>query len=341
VGIAGDNVALLEREFGDTRERFGARESTVTDLQQVRSRLELARAQLLTAQATAASSDARFLRVVGAPAGDLRQPPPLTIPARTLEDAYAQADAGNPVLAAAYSRERISRAAVEAARAERFPRVGVEGRASTGSSRALGAELRQTDLRGALTITGTLDAGIVRARLGQASEANDADWRLIDAALRDSRAELAEAWNESQAQAAGIERLAEAVEASRQAMEGALLQERAGLRTTLDVLELARDLLQVRTSYNATTAASFVARARVLAAMGSLDLEFLLPEAAGYRPQEHLRTVEGSADLPLVTPVVRALDSLLTPPRRDRAVRDPAAPLAVRAARAAQDQAGP
>ncbi|MET0180436.1 MAG: TolC family protein, partial [Novosphingobium sp.] len=44
VGIAGDNVALLEREFGDTRERFGARESTVTDLQQVRSRLELARA---------------------------------------------------------------------------------------------------------------------------------------------------------------------------------------------------------------------------------------------------------------------------------------------------------
>jgi outer membrane protein len=279
--------------------------------------------------------------VVGAPAGDLRQPPPLAIPARTLEDAYAHADARNPVLAAAYARERISRASAEAARAELFPRIGVEGRATTGSSGALGNGLRQTDVRGALTVTGTLDSGIAQARLGEARAANDADWRLIDAALRDSRAELAEAWNEWQARSAEIERLAVAVDASRQALEGALLQERAGLRTTLEVLELARDLLTVRTSYNATTAAAFVARVRVLAAMGELNHEFLLPDAAAYDPQDHLGKVGGSADLPLVTAAVRALDSLLTSRRQDRPVRDPAAPIAVRAADPPPADAGP
>jgi outer membrane protein len=332
VGIARDNVAVLDREFRDNRERQRLREATSTDVQQVESRLELARAQLLAAQRAAGSRDAAFLRFVGAPAGELAAPNPLQVPARTLEDAYLYADAHNPVIASAYARERTSRAELEGARADLLPRIDLQGSARYGSVTPYSDAVRQTELRGGITVTGTLDSGIREARIGEAAEANDADWRLIDAALRDNRAELADAWNEWQSQTASIERLRAAVAAAQQALEGALIQERAGLRTTLDVLDLARDLLVVRSSYNEATAAAFVAQARVLAAMGALDQEYLLPDAPRYSPEAHLEKVGHRGDLPLLTPLVRAIDSVTTPKRSDRQVRDPAAQVAVESA---------
>lgn len=339
VGIAADNVNLLAREFGDTGERFRVRESTATDLQQVQSRLELGRAQLLAAQRSAASSDAAFLRFVGGPPGELAQPNPLAIPARTLEDAYAYADAHNPVLASAYARERVSRAQLEAARADLLPRIDLQGRATYGTINPNINDLQQTELRGAVTISGTLDNGLRAARIGEAKAANDADWRLIDAALRENRAELADAWNEWRTQTAAIERLRIAVGAARQAVEGGLLQERAGLRTTIEVLELARDLLQVSASYNAATANAFIAQARVLAAMGALEQQYLLPDAERYDPEAHFRKVDDNGDFPLLTPLVRALDSATTPSRADRPLRDPAAPVAVDGARMTDESA--
>lgn len=329
VVIAAENAALLAREFDDTQERLKQRESTATDLQQVETRLGLARAQLLAAESAAASSDAAFLRLVGAPAGALAPPEQLELPVRTLEDAYFYADRHNPVIASAYARERISRAQLEAAKADLWPRINLQGQADRGTSSPYGADLTQTRLRGAISISGTLDSGIRQARIGEASAANAADWRLIDAALREIRAELAEAWNAWQTQRAAVERLHAAVAAAQQALEGGLLQERAGLRTTTEVLELARDLLQVRSSLNNALATSYVAQARVLAAMGILAQDDLLPEAETYDPETHLARVEDNGDVPLLTPLVRALDSIAVPAMANRPVRDPAGHLAV------------
>ena len=329
VRISADNLDLLTRQAADTQARLSARESTLTNSEQAASRLELARAQLLSAQAAAASSEAAFLRFVGSPAGTLAAPAPLPIPARTLEEAYDHAGANNPIIAAAYARERFSRAELAGARADMLPRVDLVGEANLGTVTPYSNDLRTTELRAGITISGTLDAGIRRARIGEVSAANDADWRLIDAALRDNRAELAEAWNEWKSQTAAIERLAVAVTAARRAFDGAVLQERAGLRTTLDVLDLARDLLQVRSNYNASVAAAFVAQARVLAAMGALEMRYLVPDRKAYDPRIHLDKVDKQADMPLLTPMIRALDSLTTPRRNDRSLRDPSGPVVV------------
>lgn len=329
VNIAAENVGILDQELRDTRARFDVRESTLTDLEQVRSRFELSRAQALTAQRSAASSEASFLRFVGAPAGELAQPNPLAIPVQTLEEAYAYAEVRNPVVASAFARERISRASRAAARADLFPRIGLEGRLSTGQATATTVDLRQTEARGAVTISGVLDSGVREARLGEATAANDADWRLIDATLRENRAEVANAWNEWQTQSAAVERLRTAAEASEQALNGALLQERAGLRTTLEVLELARDLLQARSEYNAVTSAAFVAQARLLSAMGALDLAYLTPDGERYDPSEHFDKVRNRGNFPLLTDVARTLDSLAASKQVDRPLRDPAAALQI------------
>ncbi|MFC3174639.1 TolC family protein [Novosphingobium bradum] len=334
VSVAADNVALLARQSNDTETRLAAHESTATDAQQVASRRDLASAQLLVARSTAAASEAAFLRFVGAPAGDLAPPNPFAIPVRSLEEAYAFAADHNPVIAAAHARERASRAQLAAARAELLPRVDLTGSASYGTQSPYNAGLHQTELRAAITLSGVIDAGPRTARISEAQEANDADWRIIDETLRENRAELASAWNEWQAQDAAIQRLAAAVAAARSAYDGALEQERAGMRTTLDILELARDLLTARSSYNETSAAAYVAQARVLAAMGALDRASLLPDARGaYDPAAHLARAYWQADIPLVTPLLRALDGVTSGPRRLRPVRDPAAPLGLGAVR--------
>jgi outer membrane protein len=288
-----------------------------------------------------ASSDAIFLRFVGAPAGDLVPPNPLVIPARTLEDAYVYADANNPIIGTAFARERISRSEIDLARAELLPRVDLRGQASVGTATPYTDEPRQTELRAGVTISGFLDAGVRLARVGEAAEVNDADWRIIDDAIRENRAEVADAWNTWQSQAAAVERLDVAVAAAERALEGARLQQRAGLRTTSEILELARDLLQVRTSLNSAMASSYVQRARVLAAMGALRHEFLLPEASAYDPTWHYERVKGQGDVPLLTPVLRAIDSLAVPARSDRVVRDPAGQLAMEMATLSSEPSAP
>jgi len=332
VRIAADNVDLLASHALDTQTRLEHRESTATDVQQVDSRLELSRAQLLSAQSAAAASEAAFLRYVGASAGELAPPNPLVVPARTLDDAYVYAADHNPVLVAAHARERISRAQVAAAKAEMMPRIELTGSASYGTSTPYTDGLHISEFRGGVTVSGTLDGSIRTSRIREAEEANDSDWRLLDEALRENREEIAVAWNEWQAQDASIARLWAAVDAARSAFDGGLVQERAGLRTTLDILELARDLLQARSSYNTASAAAYVAQTRLLAALGALDLKALQAGEVTYDAAGHVQKVMWRADFPLVAPLVRALDGLTIGSRPLRPVRDPAAPLAVGAA---------
>lgn len=330
VGIAADNLALLERELADTETRFKARETTATDLEQVRTRVELGRAQLFSAQRLAATSDARFLSVVGAPAGVLGQPNPLALPVATLEQAYALAETHDPLIAAAYARERISRAQRDAAKADLLPRVDIRGRADYGTVTPYTDNLRETQLSAQVVISGPIfESGLRRARLGEAEANNEADWRLIDSAVREQRVEVADAWNEWLSQSASIARLKASVTSAEAAYDGAVLQERAGLRTTLDVLDLARELLTSRSAYNNASAQAYVAQARLLAALGSLGHDNLLPDAAQYDAEKHFERVNNKGDVPLFTPLMRTIDSALSGSSRNRPLRDPAASLGV------------
>lgn len=326
VRIAQENLNLLTRELADTRTRFRLRELTSTDLQQVVTRYEFGQAQILGARRAAANSEAKFLSMVGSPAGALAQPNPLAMPVTTLEEAYALAEAQNPIVIAAYARERISRAEHDATRADLMPRVDLRARADVGSSALAGNTLRQTSIRTDVVVSGPIfESGLRRARIGEASAANDADWRLIDAALRDSKSEVAEAWNEWKTQAAAKEHLKASVAAAEAAYDGAMMQYRAGMRTTLDVLDLARDLLSARTSYNTTAANAYLAQARLLAAMGSLEAGYLFPDEPRYDPLRHFEKVRDNSDIPLLTNSVRGLDSAFAGDVRPRTPRDPSA----------------
>ncbi len=337
--IAKDNLAALERQLNDNKARLAVREVTATDVQQISTRVALGQAQVYSAQRDAASSEASFLRMVGVPAGELVPPNPLQLPVRQLEEAYAYSEMHSPVILAAQAREKVSRASVAAAKSDLMPRIDFQGSASYGSQSAYSDDLRQRGLRGQFIISGPIfESGLRRARVSEAMAANDADWRLLDASLRESRATLAASWNDWQAQQAAIASYRAAEESARKAYEGAILQQRAGLITTLDVLDLARELLVARSNSNTAIANAYIAKARVLAAAGALEQSWLMPDAARYDVDRHLGKVKHNGDVPIYTPIARAIEnagaigSTATRPVRDPAGSRMAAPIVIQPA---------
>jgi outer membrane protein len=338
--IARDNLDILEQEESDVRARYDVREATDADLQQVVSQAAVARAQLTTAQAALDASEADFRSAIGSPPGDLQAPNPLAIPAADLEAAQGLAELNNPLVAAAKAREQVSRAGADAAKAARLPRIDAQGRAEFGTTSPYNNRLRDNSYQAGIVVSGPIfDSGLLAARQKQAEAENDADWRLIDNALRELRAQVASTWSARRASAAAIGDLAAAVDAAQRAYEGAVTQQKAGFRTTLDVLILARDLLDVRRSYNTNLAQAYLTQAQLLDAMGSLNFADLIPDARRHDPAIRLEKVDNMGELPW-TPVLDAIDGLGWPlPLKTRPIRDPAlAPAADTAAPAAPVQ---
>lgn len=324
---AQENLGLLDRQLADSRERFRVREITSTDLQQIETRVELGRAQLFTAQGQYGASESQFLQTVGARPGDLAAPDLLVIPATTLDQAYEYADKNSAIIRAAQSREKISRAAIEAAKAEFGPRVDLRGRGTYGTVTPYSDDFRTTTVRGEVVLTVPLiDGGVRRAQLREAEEANSADWRLVEQSLRDTRQGVASGWNRVAAARSAVGNYRLAVAAARKAYEGALIQEKAGARTTLDVLDLARDLLFMQNGLNGAIADEQLARASLLAAMGLMEGPLLLPELRAYDPEVHFDKVRNKGGIPLLSPALESVDSLtVRDVDRDRAITDPAA----------------
>lgn len=321
VVVARSNLDLLDRQYGASAERFRVREITIADLQQVETRQSLARAQLLQAQGELGASRSEFLRVIGRLPADVLEParvPALT--AASLDAAYAMADRDSPLLGVAHAREKISRGGVEAARAEMGPRVDLRGTAQHGAVTPYTDDLRLTTVRGEVQFQMPLvDSGLRRSRLAEAKEANDADWRLIDSAQREVRQSIATNWERFTASTRALVDYGQAADAAQRAYDGALLQEKAGFRTTLDVLDLARDLLTVRTNLVTAQASADVARAGLLATLG------LLSDGDPAQTDAHFDRVKRRGDIPLLTPALSELDAItVRNTSRNRATRDDA-----------------
>lgn len=344
VNIAQENLNLLGQQYRDNAERFRVRDITSTDLQQIETRVEVGRAQLLLSQGALGTSRAQFLQATGAPAApELNAPAPLPLGAPTLQQAYDIADANNALIRGARARERGSRARVDAARAETGPSISLRGTAAYATVSPYSTDLRTTSLRGEAVLSQPLiDSGLRRAGIRGANQANEADWLLIDQALRDARQSVASAWSQSDAATLAVQNYIRAEDAARRAYAGAVEQEKAGARTTLDVLDLLRDLLNVRLSRVGAEANAYVARASLLASMGRLEAPLLFSDLRGYDPTAHFEKVRRKSDVPLLTDGVALLDALPTRGiEADRPVRDPAGPLRTDAPRMIAEPALP
>lgn len=305
--IANGNIALLDRQLSESDSRFRVREITRTDLDQVVTRVEIGRATVQSASSNLATSKSQFVQFVGAPPGALESLPLLPNLPATIEEARAGAETRSPLVLAARARERASAALVRQARGQMGPSVSLQGDASYGGINEYTLQRKQRVLRGTVQLDMPLyTSGQLQAVVREAKANNDSDWRLIDASVRETTFNVDAAWNLLVATRNSLTNLENAVAAAQRAYDGAVVQLRAGARATLDVLDLARDLLNARSQLVSVRANEYLASANLLSAMGELEIRNLVPDLPPYDPEVHYRKVlhRGDTIVPGIIPTV-------------------------------------
>ncbi|RYG75424.1 MAG: hypothetical protein EON59_18250, partial [Alphaproteobacteria bacterium] len=114
-------VRILTANLASTRDRFGVRDLTLTDVAQSETRLEVAKSNLVTAEGRLQASEENFERIVGARAGNLEPLPPLPPLPLSSELATEAALANNADIAAFAARARAADYDVAVSRASRLP----------------------------------------------------------------------------------------------------------------------------------------------------------------------------------------------------------------------------
>ena len=123
--------------------------------------------------------------------------------------------------------------------------MNLQGRFSYGATSEYSFDNTQTLGRAQVTASEPhYSSGLNEARVAEARALNDADWRAMDQTLRDLRQSVADSWGNLVSTRLSITSFAGSVEAAQKAYEGAVIQQRAGDRSTQDVLILARELLE-------------------------------------------------------------------------------------------------
>ena len=123
-------------------------------------------------------------------------------------------------------------------------------------------------------------------------------------------------------------RYASAAAAAQKAYDGAIIQQREGQITTFDVLQIALEVLSARSNANQANATVMLDTARIMALIGGLEPALIMPDTPRYDDTRHLDAVRHRDDVPVLTPLLRALDGLTTPGNAVRQSRDPAAGIA-------------
>jgi outer membrane protein len=307
--ITDEQIGLLDRQLGEVRAKDAVKQLTRTDVAQAESRWLGAKSQRVLALGRLETSRARYLSVVGQYPGALAEEPELPgIPAKANE-AFDAALANNPRLRAAIFVEAGARARVAEARAALLPSVSLRVEAGETPLAPYQANTYERGFTAGAVVTQPLfSSGLLSSRVHEAQQRDNREADNIEAARRATVQSVAEAWNAFTSAHAAVEFQLAQLSAQTIAFNGNEIEERVGLRSTIDVLNAEQELETINISLLQSRRDEYVARAALLASMGLLEVTLLAPDAPVYRPETGGRTT--LLDLMPWTAAVEALDGL-------------------------------
>jgi outer membrane protein len=268
VQLRSANLAALTRLAEHAQLRFDTGDIPRSELAQAQARRANAQAAMAQARADAAAAASRFRRIVGVEPGELdaAATPPET--AINVDEAIRAAQEANPQLIALREAEDAASAGVWRAAAQHAPTVAVSLESSTIRDEFLPgyrAEGTAVVARASIPLfTGGRISGEVRE--ARAAQAEARAMRI--AAERGVIDDVTGAFEGVQAarEAEFAARLQ--VEASRTALSSIRDEAQVGQRTTLDVLDAERDLLQAELDLDRAHASTVVSAYRLRALTG-------------------------------------------------------------------------
>ena len=293
VSLRRKNVSVLNSQLAASNARFSVGEITRTDVAQSRARLALARAELAVARSNLAASVAFYVRAIGHAPGRLGYPAVSRRVPKTLKRALAIAARSNPQILAASWVEAAARHNVQVVKGDLLPSVSLDARYSVRHNPSAGIRHSQEG-----TIFGTItvplyQAGRVHSRLREAKIVASQRRLQILEARRAVRESVVRSWNAYRAAGQTIASLSAQVAANRLAMDGVRQEAKVGSRTTLDVLDAERELVNSQVTLVAARRDLVIAGYQLVVAMGQMTARGLRLSVAYYNPDNHLNRVKG------------------------------------------------
>lgn len=291
------NVRALEINLRATRDRFEVGDLTRTDVAQSEARLQGAIGQLRSAEATLIGSREAYIRIVGSEPGTLEAPPPLPGMPDSPVDAVQVALENNPNLESARRATDAAGFDVEAARAERKPRVNSFLRGSYFNylgSLGVAAQESGTAASAGLQVTVPIYQGggpAASVRRAEALEGVSIEQvTLIERSIVEQARGLFASW---QSALQVIEASEAQVSANRLSLEGVRAENSVGTRTILEILDAERELLNAQVQLVSARRDAYVAGFALLAAMGRAEARDLgLDGGPLYDPEVNYRRVK-------------------------------------------------
>jgi outer membrane protein len=294
VRLRENDVTVLTEQLKATRDRFDVGEVTRTDVAQAEARRSEALATLAAAQANLKTSRAAYEQIIGHPPGNLVTPPAIRhlLPS-SLNEAMTLGDGENPIILAAVYNEESSLYVVQQIMGELLPQVTLEAQYEKrfDESQSL-KEQETTTVMGRLNVP-FYQGGGVSARVRQAKETNNQLKKEVEDARLRVHADVIAFWGILQSSGPAISSAEAAVAANKIALTGVREEEKVGQRTTLDVLDAQRELLNSQIGLVTALRDRVVAEYSLYAAIGRMDAQTLGLPVPYYDPIEHYDIVKG------------------------------------------------
>lgn len=292
-----NNISVLERQLQASKDRFRVGEITRTDVAQSEARLEVAKAQLLQAEAALAGSRATYERIVGqAPVG-LEDPGEIELLPTNLEEAIQIAIEKAPAVAIARGNEEAASRGVSVAKGSLLPTVTLSGNITESSGGQAFADIIFTGNNNSRSIglnvsVPIYQGGVNHSQVRRAKQIRSQRMLEIRQAENIARESALTAWSTYVAAQGQIISQEAAVRANEIALDGVRQEANVGSRTTLDVLDAEQELLASRVNLVGARRDRIVAGYQLLSALGRLTARELELGVEIYDPEDNYHSVK-------------------------------------------------
>ena len=294
LGLASDNITVLEEQLRQTRHRYDFGEVTRTDLSQAETSLATARSNFSASRGALRISLGNYRRVIGVEPRRLEAARPITsLLPHDLAAAVAQAQAENPVIQASLHNVDAAALQVQINESSLYPTLNVVGsvQAANDFQGLPGGRLFNGAVLGQLNIP-LYSGGESFAAVRQAKELLAQARLQVDLQRNNVRSAVDTAWSQLETAHDIVRSTRAAVKSAEMALNGVREEAKSGQRTTQDILIAQQTLLQARVGLVSAERDQVVASYATCAAIGRLSAANLALDVVTFDPTLHLEQVK-------------------------------------------------
>lgn len=275
IELGQQNVANHERIFSNVQSRFSGGRAGEGDLEQARERVENARATLAEFRRSLEDGRAKYRKVVGLEAYNLRFPAPLAGLPNTRDEALAVAVRFNPTIMAAQADVDAAKHAFRVTDGAFVPNVALEGRATHSDNTYPYLGVTHDDYSGKVVMSWDIFRGgqDTWRRTEMAERHTEATMRHARL-QRDALESIDKAWAARTVTVTRIAALTRELQAGRKTITAFDKEYELGQRSLIDLLNAQNQYFNTAVSLTSSRGVVVFADYQMLAAMGTL-LEYL------------------------------------------------------------------